>query len=150
MKKRRLERCKRLLQRFTVARARSIVFSGEKILTLNPTFNSQNERIIGDSLADATAKGRLQESAKKPQSIVVWGEVASSGKTPLVFVEAGVKINAAVYKNILEKDLKPWLDSHFGEAYCRFQQNSAPAHKAKVVQVNLWSGSAHWAWLSPW
>ncbi|VDO27839.1 unnamed protein product [Heligmosomoides polygyrus] len=90
--------------------------------------------IIGGSLADATAEGRLQESAKKPQSIMVWGEVTSSEKTPLVFVEASLKINAAAYKDILEKVLKPWADSHFGEAYWYFQQDSAPALNAKVVQ----------------
>ncbi|VDO19836.1 unnamed protein product [Heligmosomoides polygyrus] len=132
MKKRRLERCKGLLQRLTVACARSLVFSDEKIFTLHRAFNSQNERIIGDSLADATAKGRLQEGAKRPQSVMVWG-VTSSGKT-LVFVEAGVKVNAAVYKDILEKELKPWADSHFEEAYWCFQEDSAPAHKAQVVQ----------------
>ncbi|VDO61097.1 unnamed protein product [Heligmosomoides polygyrus] len=78
---------------------------------LNPVFESQNERTTGDSLADDTAKGRLQESAKQPHSIVVWGGVTSSGKTSLVFVEAGVKINAAVCKDILEEVLKPWADS---------------------------------------
>ncbi|VDP23501.1 unnamed protein product [Heligmosomoides polygyrus] len=105
MKKSRLERCTRLLQRFTVARARDFVFSDEKIFTLSLAFNSQNERIIGDSLADGTAKGRFQESANEAQSVMVWGGVRSSGKTPLVFVEAGVKINAAVHTDILEKVL---------------------------------------------
>ncbi|VDP00019.1 unnamed protein product [Heligmosomoides polygyrus] len=100
-------RCKRLLQGFTVARTRDILFSDEKILTLNPVFNSQNEGITGDSLADATAKRWVQESAKQPHSIVVWGGVTSSGKTLTVFVEAGVKINAAVHKDILEKSSGP-------------------------------------------
>ncbi|VDL72289.1 unnamed protein product [Nippostrongylus brasiliensis] len=107
MKKKRVERCKKLLQRFTVARARNIVFADGKLFTLNPVFNSQNERILGDSLADATAKSRLHESAKKPQSVILWGGVTSSGKTALVFAEAVLKINAAIYKDILGNVLKP-------------------------------------------
>ncbi|VDP08611.1 unnamed protein product [Heligmosomoides polygyrus] len=38
----------------------------------------------------------------------LWFEEKSSGKSSLVFVEAFLKINAAVYKNVLKKVLKPW------------------------------------------
>ena len=44
-------------------------------------------------------------------------------------------VNQLVYReNILEKVLKPWAESHFGNASWTFQQDSAPAHKAKATQ----------------
>ncbi|VDO97709.1 unnamed protein product [Heligmosomoides polygyrus] len=71
-----------------------------------------------DAPREPEAKGvaMLTENAKKLQ-FMVWGGVTYSKKTPLVFVEAGVKINAAVYKDVLENVLKP-----------------RTTHKAKVVQ----------------
>ncbi|VDO82079.1 unnamed protein product [Heligmosomoides polygyrus] len=141
MKKRRLERSKRLLQRFTVARAREIVFSDEKIFPLNPIFNVQSERISGDSPADATAKGRLQESAKKPQSImpadaIAKGRLQESAKkerlqerkSALIFLEAGLKINAAVCKEVPEKVLKPRHTSKVVQDWCDEQLPDFIAH----------------------
>ncbi|VDP42292.1 unnamed protein product [Heligmosomoides polygyrus] len=133
MKKRKLERCKRLLQRFTVAHARDFVFTDQKIFTLNPVFNSQNMRIIEDSLADATAKGRLQERENEPQSVMVWGGVTPSGKTLLVFIEAGVKINAAICTDILEKVLNRGPTPALKEPTGAFSKIMLQ-HTAKVVQ----------------
>ncbi|CAJ0597199.1 unnamed protein product [Cylicocyclus nassatus] len=52
------------------------------------------------------------------------------------FVDPGVKIDKDYYlKTILEDALLPWANSHFTRHPWTFQQNSAPAHKAKVVQA---------------
>ncbi|KAL6735331.1 hypothetical protein Aduo_005781 [Ancylostoma duodenale] len=46
---------------------------------------------------------------------MVWGGIISDGKTPLVFVDIGVKINKDIYlKSILDDVLKPWSTPHFG------------------------------------
>lgn len=140
MKQKRKERCKKLLSRFARGRHSSIVFSDEKLFTIDPVSNRQNDRILAASITDANKKGRIQGRTAHPQSVMVWGGITSTGKTPLVFVDAGVKINKDIYKKtILEDVLKPWSRSHFGQQHWCFQQDSAPAHKARLVQT--WCGS---------
>ncbi|KAI6655436.1 hypothetical protein LOD99_2271 [Oopsacas minuta] len=63
---------------------------------------------------------------------MVWAGVSSIGKTPLVFVPEGTKINAKVYQDlILDKYVR-----HIGSTFMKgekwiFQQDGAPAHTAK-------------------
>jgi hypothetical protein len=69
-----------------------------------------------------------------PQSVMVWAGITATGKTPLVFVERGVKINAAVYQEqILNKVVKPWARRHFENQPWTLQQDWAPAHSAKTT-----------------
>uniref|UniRef100_A0A914VSL0 Transposase n=1 Tax=Plectus sambesii TaxID=2011161 RepID=A0A914VSL0_9BILA len=108
----RLERCKRLKRRFGAGQHRRIVFSDEKLFTI---------KIVGRS--------------QKPKSVMVWGGVTHSGKTPLVFIDEGVKVNQDVYRQqILEQALLPWAQQHFCDEDWTFQQDSAPSHKARTVQ----------------
>ncbi|GFV89236.1 uncharacterized protein TNCV_285691 [Trichonephila clavipes] len=66
---------------------------------------------------------------------MVWNGICASGKTPLVFVEEGVKISQKVcQKDILEVVVLLWAPKHFRNANWTFQQDSTPAHKAKKTQ----------------
>ena len=66
---------------------------------------------------------------------MVWAGVTADGRTPLVFIPQGVKINQQVYReSILESVLKPWAQKHFKGSSWTFQQDSAPAYKAKATQ----------------
>lgn len=66
-----------------------------------------------------------------PKSVMVWAGITSFGKTPLIFVERGVKINAQVYQQVILRDVVvPW---------CRhrnivLQQDWAPAHGARTTK----------------
>nr|CDJ91071.1 Hypothetical protein CBG17465 [Haemonchus contortus] len=66
---------------------------------------------------------------------MVWAGVCASAKTPLIFVDPGVKTDKDFLKTILEDALLPWANSCFNGHPWTFQQDSAPAHKAKVVQA---------------
>ena len=64
------------------------------------------------------------------------------GVTQLHFCEQGVKTSVVNYQSdILEKVVKPLNDTLFAGINWTFQQDSAPAHKAKTTQrwleVNL-------------
>ncbi|GBM38121.1 hypothetical protein AVEN_222860-1 [Araneus ventricosus] len=66
---------------------------------------------------------------------MVWDGICANGKTPLVFVDEGVKINHKVYRrDILKAVVLPWAKRHFGNVNWTFQQDSAPAHKTKKTQ----------------
>ena len=135
MKATRLQRCRALLQRFTPADTSDILFTDEKLFNVEQTFNHQNDRIWSQSVKEASKKGRYVSRKGHPASVMVWAGVTATGKTPLIFVDQGVKVNSQNYLNdILVKEVLPWSRAHFAGRNWTFQQDSAPAHKAKVVQ----------------
>ncbi|KAI6646840.1 hypothetical protein LOD99_9169 [Oopsacas minuta] len=124
-----------MLSCFTNGRHKQILFSYEKLFTVQQVLNKQNHRIL------ATDKSTLPESTfrvsrtQKPASVMVLAGVVAAGRTPLIFIPQGVKINQSVYReSILENVLKPWAQSHFGNDLWIFQQDSTPAHKAKALK----------------
>ncbi|KAH1028376.1 hypothetical protein HUJ05_001733 [Dendroctonus ponderosae] len=57
-----------------------------------------------------------------------------NGKTPLVSVERGVKINAQVYQEYILKDVViPWIPQHFKNPHWTLQRDWAPAHFARSI-----------------
>ncbi len=130
--KKRLERCRKFKRRFS-KHAAGIIFTDEKLFTIQQTHNNQNDRVWaqkgynGPELRITRTPG--------PSSVMVWAGITRDGKTPLIFIDKGVKINKEVYKEMLEDKVIPWSKTHFGNQYWTFQQDSA--HKAKVVQQFL-------------
>ena len=67
---------------------------------------------------------------------MVWTAVAPSGRSPLVFVPSGVKLNSERYvSDIFESHLLPWADKPFQGLPWSLQQNSAPSHGSKMTQT---------------
>ena len=128
----RLQRCRQFKRRAAAQRWERILFMDEKLFTVEQAHNHQNNRSWS---AEAPGTSAIVEHRQTPQSFMVWGRNCASGKTPLVFVDQGVKINQEVYRrNILETVVLPWAQQHFGDVNWTFQQDSAPAHKAKTTQ----------------
>ena len=128
-KKVRVQRSRALLQRVA---GHEIVFSDEKIFTIEAYHNHQNDRIWAHK---SLLSEKIVSHSQHPQSVMVWAGICASGKTPLVFVDPGVKINKNYYlTEILQGVLEPWARAHFGNRDWIFQQDSAPAHKAREVQ----------------
>jgi len=61
---------------------------------------------------------------------MVWAALGHNLKSPLVIVPQGVKINADVYLDMLEREVLPWLDEM--KVKVVFQQDGA--HRAKKAQ----------------
>lgn len=128
----RLTRCRELVRRAAGSEWETILFTDEKLFTVEQVFNHQNDRIWS---AEAPASTRMVQRRQKPKALMVWGGICASGKTPLIFIEEGVKINSSVYRrDILEAVVLPWSQRHFGDRKWIFQQDSAPAHKARESQ----------------
>lgn len=113
-----------------------MLFTDEKLFKVEAEFNPQNHRVLASTSEQANNQGRMIKRASHPQQVMVFGAITSDGKMPLIFVDPGVKINKEYYlEETLKNHVLPWTKSHFGNQVWTFQQDSAPAHKAKIVHA---------------
>jgi len=116
----RLAACKRLSRRLTVAKLARTWFTDEKIFTVQTPTNSQNDRVYAnvavkrDIPSERLLKGRKHFS----QSIMVSVAVLQLGKSSLVFVERGAKVNSSYYCDVvLHQGLLPDIIAHSGHNF---------------------------------
>ena len=134
-KKNSLVRCKAMLSSFTHGRHNEILFFDEKVFTVQHIVNKKNRRILSTDKSTLLRSTFKVSRTKKPALVMVWAGATASGRTQLVFIPEGVKINQLVYQEIIhEQVLKPLAQSHFENVSWTIQQDSAPTHKEKVIQ----------------
>jgi hypothetical protein len=128
----RLQRSHALLRHAAGTRWERIVFTDKKLFAVEQAYNRQNDRSWS---AEAPGPSSVIEHRQNPQTIIVWGRICTSSKTPLVIVNEGVKINKEYYQSkILEAVALPWAQQHFGNQQWIIQQDSALVHKVKTTQ----------------
>lgn len=129
------ERSKTLLRELKSGISGEIVWSDEKIFTVEMAHNRRNDRIIGKNAKDIPYDQKTVYRTMKPASVMVWAAVSKTWRSPLIFVDQDVKINAKCY---VETILKPMLESakdHFSkDTLWTFQQDGATSHTANVSQ----------------
>ncbi|UYV68303.1 hypothetical protein LAZ67_5003795 [Cordylochernes scorpioides] len=117
-------------------------FSDEKNFDVDQKVNPRNDRWICKDPSEIP----VVMHTKFPASVMVLGVISSEGDVmPPHFFEKGLRMNADTYINVLETVVKPWMDMvATGRKYV-FQQDSAPAHKAKKTQSWLTLNvPSHW------
>ncbi|KAI6646234.1 MhmaT1 transposase [Oopsacas minuta] len=97
----RLERCKKLLRRLINEDSVQILFSDEKIFTVDEATNRQNDRMIVSPCKDIPESIKFIDRVQRPLSVMVWAGVSADSRTKLIFVPQGVKINSQTYKESL-------------------------------------------------
>lgn len=128
----RLERAQNILNLMSEGMLPNLVFSDEKKFDVEQCVNHQNDRVWSK---DGSEKVRRVSRRQNPASVMVWAAVTATGRSPLVFVPSGVKLNSERYiSDILEAELLPWARQHFDGAPWTFQQDSAPSHGSKMTQ----------------
>lgn len=135
----RLVRSRQLLKRYQEHDVAFMWYTDEKIFTVAAPSNSQNDRVYAarDTLKKQIAAKRLLRTRNTfSQSIMVSVGVSKLGCTELFFVDPGTKINGAYYRDILlRQKLLPAIRRVSGKNFI-FQQDSAPAHRAReTVEV---------------
>ena len=131
----RIARSKGLLNRYATVGLEKVVFSDEKLFTVEEALNKQNDRILSRTVSSIPEEYRLVKRVQKPSYVMVWAGISAEGRIPLVFVPSGVKINANTYKElILEPVVKKLAETMFNNGEFLFQQDGAPAHTARSTQ----------------
>lgn len=128
----RAQKCRKILQEIADGTLPNLVFTDEKKFDIQQVVNQQNDRIWTFS---SSTERRIVTRRQNPQSVMVWAAVTETGRSPLLFVPSGVKLNSQRYiADILQGCLLPWAKKHFQGAPWTLQQDSAPSHASKITQ----------------
>jgi inhibitor of nuclear factor kappa-B kinase subunit alpha len=129
----RFVRAKQLLRAYPQSKVHFIWFTDEKLFTVAAPKNAQNDRLYvptGTLKKQVSAARLLKTRSTFTKSVMVSVGVSSLGATELIFIDPGVKINGAYYRDVLlSQQLLPAIRALSGEFFI-FQQDSAPAHRA--------------------
>ena len=135
LRRKRLVRCKGLLRRLAPRDMDKVLFSDEKLFTVEEVNNRQNDRILASTSKDIPEKLKYVDRVQKPMSVMVWGGVSTNSRTNLVFIPKGVKINSKTYQNlVLEAEIKDASCRLFKNQDWIFQQDSAPPHASNSTK----------------
>jgi hypothetical protein len=130
----RLVRAKQLLKKYPPHTVPFIWFTDEKLFTVAPPMNLQNDRVYaasGTRKKQLPAERLLKNRSNFSKSVMVSVGVSTLGCTKLIFIEPGAKINGAYYRDVLlAQHLLPAIKQVSGPLFT-FQQDSAPAHRAR-------------------
>lgn len=138
LQEQRVKKSKVLLSRYGAGRYRDILFCDEKVFDVEESYNRQNDRVYARSSIEAQEKVPRIQRAHHPASVMVWWGVSYDGVTKAHFCAQGVKTCAKNYQSdILIPVVEPLSNTLFKNKNWIFQQDSAPAHKAKTTQAWL-------------
>jgi hypothetical protein len=79
MKRDRLKKAKNLKRRFGRGAHRTILFSDEKLFTIEEVFNKQNVRVLAHDISAANAAGRFAARSAHPASAMVFAGMTADG-----------------------------------------------------------------------
>lgn len=130
----RLQKCEAMLRRFRNNKHRRILFTDEKVFSVEQYHNHHNDRELLPKGSYKDPNRTRVTRSQGPANVMVWAGVCATGKTPLVFVEKGVKVNSTVYQKMLNDEVVPWANDHFGNRPWTFQQDGASAYTSRSTQ----------------
>ncbi|KAL1430314.1 hypothetical protein MTO96_015023 [Rhipicephalus appendiculatus] len=106
-----------------------ILFPDETIFSVQPVWNSQNNREL---LPKGSSQNVRVEITHFPKSIMAWVRFVGLGKTKVVFLPKGAKLHAKVdRKPILEGAFFPWAEGHAKNIHWWLQQEWTPTDGEK-------------------
>ena len=94
-----------------------VLWTDKELFSVQATHYHQNNRIYAVNKEDIPLNERIAYKHQKAVSVMVWAGVTSTGeKTPLIFVEEGVKLNQHVDQNMMKEQLVPCINAAFRES----------------------------------
>jgi len=117
----RLVLAKQLLKQYPASIVSFIWFTDEKLFTVARPINLQNDRVyapVGAKKRQLSADRLLHTRSNFSKSVMVSIGVSALGCTELIFIEPGVKINGAYYRDeLLTKYLLPAIKELSGDYF---------------------------------
>ena len=111
-----------------------VVWTDEKLFSVEAAFNPKNDMVLGRSLANIPMQSRSHYRRQKPASLMVWAGVSATWKSPLIFIPEGCKINARLYIDQILISATTAAKNHFQNQPWTFQQDGASSHTANITQ----------------
>ena len=112
-----------------------MLWTDEKLFTVQAIHNTQNDRFYAQQKEDILVNEQIANQCQKPASVMVWAGVISTGeKIPLIVIEEGVKINQHIYLKLIKEQLILCINRKLKETGITFQQDQATSHSANIVQ----------------
>jgi Homeodomain-like domain len=116
---------------------RQILFTDECRFVIEEGLNSQNDRIW--SAEPPLKEVRVVCREQCPNGLMVWGGFGYGVKTPLIIIDAGLRMNATIYRETVLEPLERWAEEVYGKdadgQWTRnwvFQQDGATVHTARA------------------
>jgi len=128
-------------------------FTDEKVFTVASPVNAQNDRVYSSATwkKDINVDSLVRPRQHFSKSVMVSVGVSRMGKTSVVFVEPGAKINSQYYcEKVLGQGLLPDIRTRCGRYKWTLQQDGAPSHTARstvqylqreninFIESNMW------------
>jgi len=88
------EKSRRMLRLLSGACMSKVLFTDEKTFNVEPLHNRQNRRQLLKKAQQKTVFVKTIGRSHFPSSVMVWARICATGKTPLIFIDRNVKINA--------------------------------------------------------
>lgn len=134
-KMKRIQRSQELLQRFpTDRRVRSIWFTDEKTFTVATPVNTQNDRVYAQASKkrNVSPARLIRDRQHFSRNVMVSVAISRMGKSHVVFIEPGAKVNSEYYcQHVLGDGLLPDIRAICQHHTWILQQDGAPSHTAK-------------------
>ncbi|VDP46788.1 unnamed protein product [Heligmosomoides polygyrus] len=90
---------------FSVRRVEDVLWTDEKIFTVEVAHNAQHDHLIFKPDQGHTWKRKIVTKSLFSKGLMVWAGITANKETPLLFVKRNVKINAGTYQEeVLKKD----------------------------------------------
>ena len=135
----RLSRAKKMLSKFPESAIDFIIFIDEKVFTVALPVNLQNDRVYapcGIKKRDIAANLLLHTRPMFSKSVMVSITVSKLGCTELIFVEPGVKVDGAYYRDVCYRT-RCFLQSDIWQAMCSCSNRIARRQIVHVPQSSI-------------
>lgn len=113
LKKRRLLRCRYLLNHFrTREQISKILFTDEKIFSFTPPKNSHNDRLCvleNERRSDIPLDRLLREREKFSSYVMVSAGICRGFKTGIIFINQGIRLNSQRYCELVLSSMLPQI-----------------------------------------
>ena len=78
-----------------------VIFSDEKLLTVEVTINQKYDRVLAKFSEDILNSKRRVFGQQKPPSVMVWAAISKTKNPPLIFVPQNAKANINLYNETI-------------------------------------------------